>query len=360
MNEVRHIPAVEVVATNFKRRLSGVTSTVVQLIPQQRKRIDIAALGTGLPPDIPTIPWWRLPGLLKKPENRPFRIWHARRNIEMLTGLILKVFLRAPLKIVFTSAAQRRHRWFTRFLLARVDAVVATSARSGSYLDRPHRVVAHGVDCERFRPSSPDADREPVEDVFKAHPARPERFAVGCCGRIRHQKGTDLFVRAMIRLLPEYPHWIALIAGATRPNHRRYLEGLRKDIDDAGLAERILFIGEIADIRPFYRRLRLFVAPSRNEGFGLTPLEAMACGTAVVASDAGSYAETISPGETGSVVRAGDADALCEAIRSYMIDPDSAARQGRAARVHVQNNFSLEKEVQGLQDLYETLWEGRS
>ncbi|WP_197019153.1 glycosyltransferase family 4 protein [Thioalkalivibrio sp. HK1] len=355
------ISKVEVVATNFKRRLSGVTSTIVQLIPHQRKRVDIAAFGAGLPPDIPTIAWWRFPSLLKKPAGRAFRIWHARRNIEMLAGLILKVFFKAPLKIVFTSAAQRRHRSFTRFLMARVDAVVATSVRSGSYLDRPHRVIPHGVDCERFSPFSQstlqNARQNDREEIFQAH---RERFAIGCCGRIRHQKGSDLFVRAMIRLLPAYPDWIALIAGATRPNHRGYLDGLKREIDDAGLGKRILFIGEIPDIRPFYRHLRLFVAPSRNEGFGLTPLEAMACGTAVVASDAGSYAEMILPEKTGLIVPAGDKDALCQAIRIYMEDPDSAKRQGRAARVHVQEKFSLEKEVQGLCEVYERLWEERS
>lgn len=353
MTRVRDVSKLEVVATNFKRRLSGVTSTIVQLIPHQRKRVHIAAIGAGLPPDIPTIAWWRLPGLLKKPEGRAFRIWHARRNIEMLTGLILKICMKAPLKIVFTSAAQRRHRSFTRFLMARVDAVVATSVRSGSYLDRPHRVISHGVDCERFSPVSPNDRQEP----FKKH---EERFAIGCCGRIRHQKGTDLFVHAMIRLLPEHPDWIALIAGATRPNHREYLDGLQKDIDEAGLGKRILFIGEIPDIRPFYRHIRLFIAPSRNEGFGLTPLEAMACGTAVVASDAGSYAEMILPEKTGHVVPAGDESALCEAIRIYMEDPDSARRHGLAARIHVQERFSLEKEVQGLCEVYERLWEGRS
>ncbi|MBF2761382.1 MAG: glycosyltransferase [Ectothiorhodospiraceae bacterium AqS1] len=353
MTIVRDISRVEVVATNFKRRLSGVTSTIVQLIPHQRKRIEIAVLGAGLPHDIPRIAWRSLAGLWRKPEGRPFRIWHARRNIEMLTGLVLKALLKARLRIVFTSAAQRRHRSFTRFLMARVDAVIATSARSGSYLDIPHRVIPHGVDCERFVPVSPSERQEPPFD------ARDALFAIGCCGRIRPQKGSDLFVRSMIRLLPAHPDWIALIAGATRPNHRGYLDGLKRDIDKAGLADRIRFLGEIDDIRPFYRHLRLFVAPSRNEGFGLTPLEAMACGTAVVASDAGSYAETIVPGRTGLVVPAGDGDALCEAIRSYMDDPDAARRQGIAARAHVKENFSLEKEVDALSEVYERLWKGR-
>ena len=57
------------------------------------------------------------------------------------------------------------------------------------------------------------------------------------------------------------------------------------------------------DIKLWYRRISLYVAPSRNEGFGLTPLEAMASGSPVVASDAGAYADLIVEGETGFVVR---------------------------------------------------------
>ena len=146
------IADVDVVAPNFKRRLSGVTSTIVSLVPRQAEETGIAGLGPGLPPHLPKIAWWQLPGLLRRPRRHRFRIWHARRNIEMLVGLVLKFLFLAPLKIVFTSAAQRRHTRFTRFLIARMDAVVATSRRSGGFLEVPHTVVMHGVDCERFHP----------------------------------------------------------------------------------------------------------------------------------------------------------------------------------------------------------------
>ena len=73
-----------VVAPNLKRRLSGVTATVVRLIPVQAKMIAIRATGPGLPPDVPHIPLLRAATL---PRDR-WRVWHARRNTEMLLGLI--------------------------------------------------------------------------------------------------------------------------------------------------------------------------------------------------------------------------------------------------------------------------------
>ena len=343
------IADIDVVAPNFKWRLSGVTSTVVQLVPRQAAYIGIATFGPGLPNRLPKIAWWQTPGLLKRPTRRPFRIWHARRNIELLAGLVLRSILRAPLRVVFTSAAQRHHTRYTRYLIERTDAVIAPSARSGRYLHVAHSVVMHGVDCERFGPAG---DREDIN----AGTELPGRYAIGCFGRIRHQKGTDLFIDAMLRLLPDHPDWTAVVTGRVTAQHREYHSQLQDRVARSGLERRILFLGEVPDVSPWYRRLLLYVAPSRNEGFGLTPLEAMASGTAVVASDAGAYPELIEMGETGAIVSAGDGDALAGAIRYYMENPEIATAHGRSAREHVRKNFSLEAEATEINSIYYNLW----
>ena len=106
----------------------------------------------------------------------------------------------------------------------------------------------------------------------------------------------------------------------------------------------------------WYRRLSLYVAPSRNEGFGLTPLEAMASRTAVVASDAGAYAELVTPGVTGAVVPAGDGDALTKAIGKYFADPALAAAHADNGLADVAERFPLEKEAAGISRVYDALW----
>lgn len=340
---------VEVVAPNFKRRLSGVTSTIVQLVPLQAQSLRIATLGPGLPETLPRLAWWQAPGLLRRPQGKPFRIWHARRNTEMVAGVLLRHVLRAPVRLVFTSAAQRRHKPFTRWLIRRMDRVVATSTRSGSYLGVPHRVVMHGIDTACFHPPSGPADRWQATGL-------PGKYGIGCFGRIRHQKGTDLFVEVMTELLPRYPEWTAVILGRVTAENRAFADGLRRKVEEAGLGERILFLGEVPDVKPWYRRISLCVAPSRNEGFGLTPLEAMASSTATVASDAGAYAELIVPGETGAVTPAGDAEALARAVEPYLADPAMAERQGAAGLAHVRGRFALENEAASLREVYEELW----
>jgi len=340
---------IEVVAPNLKFRLSGVTSTIIQLVPMQARSIGIATLGPGLPDSLPKMRWWQLPALLRRPRSGRKRIWHARRNVEMIAGLVLRSVFRAPLHLLFTSAAQRDHKPFTKWLIRRMDAVIATSGRSGSFLEVPHVVNMHGVDLDLFHPPAT------ADDEFAAA-GLPGRYAVGCFGRIREQKGTDLLVDALIELLPFYPDWTAVITGRVTADNRAFAEGLQKRIEESGLSQRILFLGEVPDVKVWFRRVALYVAPSRNEGFGLTPLEAMASQTAVVASDAGAYAEMVVPGENGAVVPAGDGKALTAAIDRYLADPALAAEHGRAALAHVRENFALQREAEGVARVYERLW----
>ncbi len=343
---------IEVVAPNLKIRLSGVTSTIIQLVPVQARTLGIATLGPGLPDSLPRMKWWQLPALLVRPASGRKRIWHARRNTEMVAGLVFKWLLGSPLRLLFTSAAQRAHRPFTKWLIRRMDAVIATSALSGSYLEVPHTVVMHGVDLDVFHPPRTG------DDDFLAS-GLPGRFAIGCFGRIREQKGTDLFVDAMIELLPRHPDWTAVVTGRVTPENRAFADVLKDRVEKAGLSDRIVFLGEVPDVKVWFRRMSLYVAPSRNEGFGLTPLEAMASRTAVVASDAGAYAEMIVRGETGEVVPAGDGRALTDAIRPYLADPALAMAHGEKALAHVQARFPLSREAAGIAEVYRQLWAGR-
>ncbi|HEX6174753.1 MAG TPA: glycosyltransferase family 1 protein, partial [Candidatus Binatia bacterium] len=150
----------EVIVASLKRRHTGVTSTVAALIPEQAKRLDIAALGPKVPAQWPRITWSDLFRRgFNPPPGKKFRIWHARRNLEALTGLILRSVLGMPLKLVLTSAAQRRHSRWTHWLMRQMDAVVATSAETANYIPVPVKIISHGVDTGRYFPAD-DRSRE--------------------------------------------------------------------------------------------------------------------------------------------------------------------------------------------------------
>lgn len=337
---------IEVIAPNLKRRLSGVTATVVRLVPVQARMIGIVATGPGLPPHVPHLSLARVARL---PRNR-MRVWHARRNTEMALGLAFKHLLRLPLKMVFTSASQRAHSGYTKWLIRQMDAVVATSAKTAAYLERPAQVILHGIDVQAFQPS---ADRA----ALRARLGLPDGVLVGCYGRIRAQKGTDAFVRAMITLLADRPGVTALVMGRATEGHGAYLDGLKTEVAAAGLSERIRFLPEVPvdQMADWYAALDLYVAPQRWEGFGLTPLEAMACGVPVVATRVGAFEELIAPAVTGDLVPPDDIPALAAATAPWLDDAGKRQAGGAAARARVENGFRLEDEAAALVALYRGL-----
>jgi mannosyltransferase len=287
--------------------------------------------------------------LLKLWRRRAPLIWHARRNNEMIVGVLLRA-LGWPLKLLFTSAAQRHHSWITRWLIRRMDAIIATSVISASFLKRESTVVMHGVDTDRY---APPADRA----AAFAESGLPGRYAIGCFGRVRAQKGTDVFVEAMCALLPRYPDFSVVIVGAITPDQAAFANDLKARIAAAGLQSRIVITGEvpIEDVERWYRRLTIYAFTSRNEGFGLTLIEAMAVGAALVASRAGAAELVIEDGTTGVLVPPGDVDALMAALEPLMRDPAAAAAMGVRARERVVAQFSLDAEAEGIARVYRAL-----
>src|SRR5450432_1357894 len=336
----------QLIVPNLHRRYSGVTATNRMVAPKLAKMFRAAWLGPDVPDGIARMGTADLAKLWRR---RNFLIWHARRNNEMIAGVALRS-LGWPLKLVFTSAAQRHHSWITRWLIRRMDAIIATSDISASFLKRDATVIPHGVDTDVY---APPADRA----AAFAEAGLPGRFAVGCFGRVRAQKGTDVFVDAMCRLLPRYPDFTAVMVGAFTPENLGFANDLKKRIEAAGLQSRIVITGELAieEVQRWYRRLTIYAFTSRNEGFGLTLIEAMAAGAALVASRAGAAELVVEDGVSGVLTPPGDVDALVAALEPLMRDPASAMAMGERARARVLAKFSLDAEANRIAEVYRTL-----
>jgi mannosyltransferase len=336
----------QLIVPNLHRRYSGVTATNRMVAPKLARMFRAVWLGSHAPDGIARMD---LAGLLKLWRRRTPLIWHARRNDEMIAGVLLRA-LGWPLKLVFTSAAQRHHTWLTRWLIRRMDAIIATSALSASFLKREAMVVMHGVDTGVY---APPADRA----AAFAQSGLPGRYAIGAFGRVRAQKGSDIFVEAMCRLLPRYPDFSAVIVGAVVPEQQGFANGLKRQIEAAGLQSRIVMTGEIEieDVQRWYQRLTIYAFTSRNEGFGLTLIEAMSSGAALVASRAGAAEFVVEDGVTGVLTPPGDVDALVAALEPLMKDPASASAMGARARQRVIEKFSLDAEANAIAAVYRTL-----
>jgi mannosyltransferase len=341
----------DILVVNLHPRFAGVSATIHALVPRQQESRKVAVLDRGSLGLACTVGFNDLlaHGWSPTPSGRP-RIWHARRAGDLLVGLLLGKVLRQPWKFVYTSPSPRRHGLVWRAIVNQADAIIAVTPQAARHLDRHDAVVGHGVDTASFRPP---ADKQ---DAW-AETGLPGKHGIGVFGRIRRSKGTHLFVEAMCRILPERPDFCAVIAGACMPSDSDYRRGLERRIEEVGLHDRIVFLGDLApaEIKQWYQRVALCIAPSYSEGFGLTPLEAMASGAAAVTSHAGAFPTMIEPGSNGALFKTGDLEELCAVVRELTSAPLELLAMGRRARELVVRAHSIELEVAGIHALYDRI-----
>jgi mannosyltransferase len=141
------------------------------------------------------------------------------------------------------------------------------------------------------------------------------------------------------------------------PEQQAFANELKRRIEAAGLQSRIVITGELAieEVRRWYKRLTIYAFTSRNEGFGLTLIEAMAAGNALVAARAGAAEFVVEDGVTGVLTPPGDVDALAAALEPLMRDPALAVTMGQRARARVEEKFSLDAEANAIADVYRRL-----
>jgi glycosyltransferase involved in cell wall biosynthesis len=207
----------------------------------------------------------------------------------------------------------------------RLDRVFTSSEVSARRIERdfgvaPRRLamVANGIDTELFSPD-PSAPRSAAELL--------------CVGRASDpNKGVRTLVAALARL-PE--HVMLTLVDDARSEALRWAR-------EAGCAHRLALTGRVeteALVR-LYRRATLVVVPSRYEGFGLPAAEAMACGTPVVSTDAGSLPEVIGAGGGGVLVPRDDADALAKAVLGLLEQPETRAALAARARSRIEAAYA--------------------
>jgi mannosyltransferase len=349
------LDALEVVIPNLNWRYSGGTAVNRTIAPLIAGRWRAAWFGPDRPDGIEGLTLSDLVRLrFRPPAHGKARIWHARRNVEMIAGLMLNL-LGYRFALIFNSASQRKKTWLTNFLIARMNAVIATSELAAQYLRRPATVILHGIDVDLY---SPPADRR----AAFAETGLPGKYGIGTFGRVRKQKGSDLFVEAMRRLLPRYPDFCAVVVGLATVDNLPFVEGLKRDIEAAGLTNRIRFLGElpVEEVPLWYQRISIYVFASRVEGFGLTMLEAMAAGDAVVAARAGAAEMIITDGADGVLAPVDDVEALVAALEPLMREPERIEAIGARARARVVSAFSRDREADEISAVYRQVWAGRN
>ncbi|MFT2089388.1 glycosyltransferase family 4 protein [Paraglaciecola sp. 2405UD69-4] len=344
---------IELIIANSNSNFSGVTSTMLQVMSYQKDLISLRVMGKHFLPDPSlAISFWDTVKMCRKPlKNGKWRVFHARRVDEMIQGVILKYLFRAKIKLVFSSAAQRKRSGSTVWLSRKMDAVLAMSKRSATFLsDPPTMISPHGVQINDYQAA---ADKEKAWQAL----GYGGKVGIGILGRVRKQKGVHLFVQACIEQLNKYPDVNGVVVGAISNSNTAFVEELKQKLADAGMSDRVTFTGELPfeEIPKIFSALSLVAALSENEGFGLTVLEAMSCEAAVLATEAGAWEEIIRPGTDGYIVPVNDQSAVTEKLGLLLSDLNKLTLMGKNGRMRVEQAYRVEDEAKRLVDFFRSI-----
>lgn len=260
--------------------------------------------------------------------------------------------------------------WSERNAMEYADAVIAVSSKMKDAVleaypridaDRVH-VVLNGIDTQLWQPR-PTFD-EAEDSVLKKLGIDPDRPIVAFVGRITRQKGVEHLVKAA-RHFDEGVQLVLCAGAPDTPEIAARTEALVHELQ----AERdgIVWVQEMLDkpkIQEILTAADTFVCPSIYEPLGIVNLEAMACGTAVVASDVGGIPEVVVDGTTGTLVHYDEADAqsferdIAAAVNAMVADRERAKKFGLAGRERAVNDFSWATIAQQTVDIYRSLIEG--
>jgi glycosyltransferase involved in cell wall biosynthesis len=179
---------------------------------------------------------------------------------------------------------------------------------------------------------------------------------LGYAGRFVEEKRPDLLLQALPRVRRSFPQAVAVFAGQHELPYERYLERCRPLLAAAG--DTVRFAGLLEDPRElaaFYALCDVLVLPSASECFGLVQPEAMLCGTPVVATDIPGARVPVRETGMGLLVAPGAPDALAEAIRTVLSDPQAARRERRA----IEARFSLDATLAAYERVLADAWGAR-
>ncbi|MFC8666101.1 glycogen synthase [Streptomyces sp. NPDC057199] len=252
-------------------------------------------------------------------------------------------------------------RWAERTAIESADAVIAVSTAMredilGCYpsLDPAKvRVVHNGIDTSLYRPDH----GTDVIDRIGLDPGRPYILFVG---RITRQKGVPHLLRAVRDIDPAAQ--VVLCAGAPdTPEIDQEFRDLFQEL--SGVREGVHWIPQMLprpDVIQLLTHAAVFVCPSVYEPLGIVNLEAMACGTAVVASRVGGIPEVVADGETGLLVSVEESAEenvarLARALDSLLADPQAARRMGEAGRERAVREFGWDAVARRTVQLYEEI-----
>lgn len=213
----------------------------------------------------------------------------------------------------------------------------------------PVEVIHNGMPLEEF-----PADTAPLRREFRSRHGLGDSLVVGCVGRIKFvRKGQEVLVRALAMAKARGLRAKGLIVGSASSGNEDHLARLKALIVELGLGGDVLLTGEMADPKPAYAAMDVFVLPSAQpEPFGGVVLEAMAMRRPVIATAIGGSVDQVEDGVTGWLVPPGDPERLADKLAGLLRDEPLRRRMGESGRARLEERFSVEPMVDRIEQVY--------
>jgi sugar transferase (PEP-CTERM/EpsH1 system associated) len=366
-----------VVHLTYALNVGGLETLLVECInrmPAERYRhalvslTDISSFAERI-----TVPGVELIALHKPPGNSPRTHQQLWKVLRRLRPAILHTYNLAAFEYNFTAALAGvpirvhaehgrdasdphglnvKHNTLRRWLSPAVDCFIAVSDDLQRWLKEVVRIapsrlrlIKNGVDTSQFGSAAGAATGSPWSG---------DDIVIGTVSRIQDVKNHRGLVEAFIALRASHP--------ALAPRLRLSIIGdgplydkLRTQVSDAGLNDVVWLPGARADIAALLHSFTIFTLPSLAEGTPVSLLEAMACALPVVAAKVGGIPEVINDGVQGTLVDPLDTAALAAALAQYALDPALARTHGDAARLRIEQQYSISAMLNRYLDLYDGL-----
>lgn len=243
-----------------------------------------------------------------------------------------------------------------RHTLSRAKRVIAVSYAVARELkasqivgDRQIAVVQNGIDVDRIQKICAEIHREPC---LRSIGIAVDGPLVGSIGELRTLKRHDDFIRAAALILKEFPETQFVLAGVDTSQSGEVRKQLEKLVAELGLADRFHFLGWLDEAAKLLCAMDVFVSASETESFGLAIVEAMAAGTAVVATATEGAREVIDDQQTGFLVPIGDVKQLAQSVINLLSDPEKRRTIAAQSVQSAAKNFSLNRMVDEIEQIY--------
>ncbi len=245
------------------------------------------------------------------------------------------------------------NKFYDKFLFSLAARVIAVSdsvkkrlARLVSNTDKL-AVIYNGVDLDEF---GPHLSGRRVREEFRL---KDDCLLVGTAGQLIPSKGQDIFLRAAAQVLKKFSRAKFMVVGTGSETYRKSLDDLCRDL---GIRDNVIFTGFRKDIPQIMSSFDIVVLSTyHSEGLSRVVLEAMASSKPVIATNIGSNPEAIENGKTGTLIPLGDVDQLADAILELAENENKRKAMGEAGRHRAENLFSLKRNVEQTEELYEAL-----